>query len=101
MSDAGLGTVNPDNSANPGSSLHYSQVLEDPTCLRPKLGGQAYQWTDLIPHPPPSGRWYWPGSTVIENDTLLVFAYVVGPGNGTPPFNFHGPRHGRRQVPLE
>lgn len=90
MSDTGVGTVNADNSANPEGSVHNSLVLQDPTCLRPKLGGQAHQWTDLIPGP--AGRWYWPGSTVVENDTLLVFANLVGPGSGTPPFNFtvHG-----------
>ena len=86
MSDTGVGTVNPNHSANPEGSVHNSLVLQEPTCLRPKLGGQAHQWTDLIPAP--SGRWYWPGSTVIENDTLLVFAYVMSPGSDPPPFNF-------------
>lgn len=36
------------------------------------------------PHHPPSGRWYWPGSTVVENDTLLVFAYWSVPAAGRP-----------------
>jgi hypothetical protein len=99
MSDTGVGTVHPDNSANPEGSVHNSLVLQEPTCLRPKLGGQAHQWTDLIPAP--SGRWYWPGATVIENDTLVVFAYVVGPGGGTPPFNFtiHGTAVARYHLP--
>jgi len=82
MSDTGVGTVNPNNSANPEGSVHNSLVLQEPTCVRPKLGGQAHQWTDLITAP--SGRWYWPGSTVIENDTLLVFACSSVPGVGRP-----------------
>jgi len=86
MSDTGVGTVNADNSANPEGSVHNSLVLQEPTCLRPVLGGQAHQWTDLMPAA--GGRWYWPGSAVVENNTLLVFAYLMGPGNDPPPFNF-------------
>ena len=99
MSDTDVGTVNANNSANPEGSVHNSLVLQEPTCLRPKLGGQAHQWTDLIPAP--AGRWYWPGSTVIENDTLLVFAYVMGPGSNPPPFNFtvHGTAVVRYHLP--
>ena len=99
MSDTGVGTVNPDHSANPEGSVHNSLVLQEPTCLRPTLGGQAHQWSDLTPAP--SGRWYWPGATVIENDTLLAFAYIVGPGNGTPPFDFtiHGTAVARYHLP--
>jgi hypothetical protein len=99
MSDTGVGTVNADNSANPEGSVHNSLVLQEPTCLRPKLAGQAHQWTDLMPAP--SGRWYWPGSTVIENDTMLAFAYIVGPGSGTPPFDFtiHGTAVARYSLP--
>lgn len=58
--------------------------------MRPKLGGQAHQWTGLIPAL--NGRWYWPGSTIVDNNTPFVFAYIVGPGSRAPPFNFtiHG-----------
>ena len=99
MSDTGVGTVNADNSANPEGSVHNSLVLQESTCLRPKFAGQPHQWTDLIPAPP--GLWYWPGSTVIENDTLLVFAYVMGPGNDPAPFNFtvHGTAVARFHLP--
>jgi hypothetical protein len=86
MSDTTVGSVNPDNSAPDQGHVHNSLVVQDSNCLTPNLGGQAFQWTDYIP--PPSGRWYWPGSTVAENDTLLVFAYIVGPGSGPPGFDF-------------
>lgn len=86
MSDTTTGTVNPDNSAPNAGHVHNSLVVQDSNCLTPKLGGQAWAWTDLIPAP--SGQWYWPGSTVVENDTLLVFAYIVGPGSGPAGFDF-------------
>ena len=40
-------------------------------------------------------------STVVENDTLLVFVYIVGPGSGTPPFNFavHGTAVAKYHLP--
>jgi len=91
MSDTTVGSVNPDNSAPDQGHVHNSLVVQDSNCLTPKLGGQAFQWVDYI-QPPPE-RWYWPGSTVAENDTLLVFAYIVGPGNGPDPgfdFTIHG-----------
>jgi hypothetical protein len=86
MSDTGVGTVNPDQSMNGTSFVHNSLVLQEPSCLRPELGGQADQWTDLIPSP--SNRWYWPGSTVIDGNTLLVFSYIVGHASGPPGFDF-------------
>jgi len=87
MSDTTVGSVNPDNSAPDQGHVHNSLVVQDTNCLTPELGGQAYQWADYIP--PPPGRWYWPGSTVVENDTLLVFAYIVGPGSSSDPgFDF-------------
>jgi len=78
MSDTGVGTVNADNSANPEGSVHNSVVLQDPSCMRPMLGGQTHQWTDLIPAS--AGRWYWPGSAVIDNNTLLVLPTKWVPG---------------------
>jgi hypothetical protein len=87
MSDTTVGSVNPDNSAPDQGHVHNSLVVQDSNCLTPKLGGQAPQWADYIP--PPPGRWYWPGSTVAEGDTLLVFAYIVGPGSSPDPgFDF-------------
>jgi hypothetical protein len=91
MSDTTVGSVNPDNSAPGQGHVHNSLVVQDSNCLTPKLVGQAFNWTDYIQ--PPPGRWYWPGSTVAENDTLLVFAYIVGPGTSPDPgfdFTIHG-----------
>src|SRR5437016_574508 len=86
MSDTRVGTVEPSNSTPNAGDVHNSLVFQEPTCLRPKLGGQANQWTDLIPAP--SGKWYWPGSTQVEGNTLLVFAYVVAPASGPAGFDW-------------
>ncbi len=86
MSDTGTGSVNDDNSAPDSGTVHNSLVLQDTSCLTPKLGGQAWAWSDLIPAP--AGQWYWPGSTEIEGNTLLVFAYRVEPANGPAGFDW-------------
>ena len=87
MSDTTVGSVNPDNSAPDAGHVHNSLVVQDPSCLTPKLGGQAWAWTDLVPAPP--GQWYWPGSAETEGNTLLIFAYRVEPASGPAGFDWN------------
>jgi hypothetical protein len=77
MADTMVGSET-DNSAPDAGVVHNSAVLQSNGCLAPRLE----------PITPPNGRWSWPGSTIVENDTMLVFVWVVGPGSGDPGFDF-------------
>jgi hypothetical protein len=81
MSDTMTGTANPDNSVPNPRNVHNTVVEQGGGCLTPRFGSPEFI-------PAPSGHWYWPGSTIVEGNTLLVVAYLVGPGSDPPPFNF-------------
>jgi hypothetical protein len=81
MSDTMRGTANPDNSVPNAGNVHNSVVQQGPTCLTPKFGNPA-----LINGT--GGKFYWPGSAVIEGNTMAVFAYKLEPASGPTGFDW-------------
>jgi hypothetical protein len=81
MSDTMTGTANPDNSVSNGGFRHNTLVQQDDSCLTPKLGSP-----DTINGT--GGAWYWPGSAVIQDNTMLVFAHKLVPAPGPPGFDW-------------
>lgn len=80
MSDSMTGTAEPDNSVPDHGNVHNTLVLQHGTCLTPKFA------QPMIPET--GSAWYWPGSTVIEGNTLAVFAYKVTHAPGPPGFDW-------------
>lgn len=81
MSDTMTGTANPDNSVPDAGNVHNSIVQQDPSCLTPKFGTP-----NMINGT--GGAWYWPGSSVIEGNTMAVFSYKLVAAAGPPGFDW-------------
>lgn len=81
MSDTMTGTANGNNTVTNPGNVHNSIVVQNRTCLTPKFGSPA--------HINGTGnRLYWPGSAVIKDNTMAVFAYKVEPAPGPPGFDW-------------
>jgi hypothetical protein len=81
MSDTMTGTANPDNSVSNVGNVHNSVVTQGGGCLTPRFSIPA-----VIPET--GGAWYWPGSSIVQGNTMLVFAYKVAPASGPAGFNW-------------
>jgi hypothetical protein len=81
MSDTMTGTANPDNSVQNPGNVHNSLVQQAASCLSPKFGSPA-----MINGT--GGAWYWPGSSVVQGNTVEVFSYKLVPASGQPGFDW-------------
>jgi hypothetical protein len=81
MSDTMTGSANPDNSVTSPGNVHNSAVVQGGGCLTPTFGSPEMM-------PGTAGTWYWPGSAVVQGNTMAVFAYKVVPASGQPGFNW-------------
>jgi hypothetical protein len=81
MSDTNTGTANPDNSVSNGGFRHNTVVQQGGSCLTPKFGNP-----DMINGS--GGAWYWPGSVVVQGNTMLVFSYKLVPASGETGFEW-------------
>jgi hypothetical protein len=81
MSDTNRGTANPDNTWSNEGGVHNSVVWQEGSCLRPQFGNP-----EMMPNS--GGAWFWPGSAVVDGNTITVFAYKVVPASGSPGFEW-------------
>lgn len=81
MSDTNTGTANADNSISNAGFRHNSVVWQEGSCLRPQLGNP-----DIINGS--GGAWFWPGATIIQGNTMLVFSHKVEAASGPPGFEW-------------
>jgi hypothetical protein len=81
MSDTTTGTANPDRSVSGRGNVHNTIVQQSGGCLTPTFGNP-----EVIPNS--GGAWYWPGSAVIQGNTMKVFSYKLVSASGPPGFDW-------------
>src|SRR5262249_15109345 len=81
MSDTMTGSANPDNSVSNVGNVHNTIVQQSGGCLTPTFGNP-----EMVPNG--GSAWYWPGSAVVQGNTMAVFAYKLVPAAGQPGFDW-------------
>lgn len=81
MSDTMTGAPNGTNGVPSPGNRHNTLVQQGGSCLTPRFGSP-----DVINGT--GGQFYWPGSAVIQDNTMLVFAHKVVPASGPPGFDW-------------
>jgi hypothetical protein len=81
MADTINGTLSGHSVAAP-KLTHNSLVVQQGSCLRPKVGGTATQPIDLIPKQ--GSEWFWPGSSIADGTTMYVFGWTAVPDPNAP-----------------
>src|SRR5262249_36935294 len=83
MSDSMTGSANPDNSVSNVGNVHNTIVQQSGGCLTPTFGNP-----EMVPNA--GSAWYWPGSAVVQGNTMAGFAYKLVAGARQPGVEWHG-----------
>ncbi len=70
------------NSVSNVGNIHNTVLLQGGGCFTPQFGNPEMM-------PGSGGYWYWPGSSVVSGNEMLVFAYKLAPDpNKAPPYDW-------------